>query len=103
MPVPNPYSGLLGLLRSPLSVLAIWRLSKAIPVDRAFVGTDLTNGRISSGLPVTRQEPQHICSIGALGVRQQVRTGRTGFLDGSVRCQLCGWPTLVTATPQPRR
>jgi hypothetical protein len=39
----------------------------------------------------------------AWGVRPQVRTGRTGFLNGSVRCQLCGWPTLVTATPQPRR
>ena len=25
------------------------------------------------------------------------------FLNGGVRCKFCGRPTLVTATPQPRR
>jgi len=39
-----------------------------------FVGADLTIGRISSGLPATRQGPDHICSIGALGVHLYVRT-----------------------------
>jgi hypothetical protein len=45
---------------------------------QAFVGADLTNGGISSGLPVTRQEPQNIFSIGALGVRVHVRTAGRG-------------------------
>ena len=68
----------------------------------AFVGTDLTNGRISSGLPVTRQEPHHICSIGALGVRLHVRTVGQGSSKARYAASYAVGPTLVTATPQPR-
>jgi hypothetical protein len=47
---------------------------------RVFAGTDLMNVRISSGLPVTRQKPHHIYSIGALGVHLHVRTVGQGSL-----------------------
>ncbi len=67
-----------------------------------FAGTVLTNGRKSSGLRVTRQEPHHICSIGRwVFARILERVGQGSSRARSAAGCAVG-PTLVTATPQPR-
>jgi hypothetical protein len=67
-----------------------------------FMDTDLTNGRISSGLCVTCQEPHHICSIGFWVFARVSERGRMGSSRARSAAGCAVGPTLVTATPEPR-